>query len=26
LRFEARGAHTLKGVPGEWSLFAVVRS
>ena len=20
--FEARGAHTLKGVPGEWSLFA----
>jgi class 3 adenylate cyclase len=21
--FEPRGAHTLKGVPGEWSLFAV---
>jgi class 3 adenylate cyclase len=21
--FEARGAHALKGVPGEWSLFAV---
>jgi pimeloyl-ACP methyl ester carboxylesterase len=23
LRFEERGAHTLKGVPGEWRLFAV---
>ncbi len=23
LRFEDRGAHTLKGVPGEWHLFAV---
>jgi pimeloyl-ACP methyl ester carboxylesterase len=23
LRFEDRGAHTLKGVPGEWRLFAV---
>jgi class 3 adenylate cyclase/pimeloyl-ACP methyl ester carboxylesterase len=23
LEFEARGAHTLKGVPGEWRLFAV---
>jgi class 3 adenylate cyclase len=23
LDFEERGAHTLKGVPGEWSLFAV---
>jgi class 3 adenylate cyclase len=23
LRFEARGAHALKGVPGEWLLFAV---
>jgi class 3 adenylate cyclase len=25
LRFEERGTHTLKGVPGEWRLFAVVR-
>ena len=24
LQFESRGAHTLKGVPGEWSLFAAV--
>ena len=24
LEFEDRGAHTLKGVPGEWHLFAVV--
>ncbi len=24
IRFEDRGAHTLKGVPGEWRLFAVV--
>jgi class 3 adenylate cyclase len=24
LEFEDRGAHTLKGVPGEWRLFAVV--
>jgi pimeloyl-ACP methyl ester carboxylesterase len=23
LRFEDRGAHTLKGIPGEWRLFAV---
>ena len=23
LEFEARGAHELKGVPGEWNLFAV---
>jgi len=23
LEFEARGAHELKGVPGEWRLFAV---
>ncbi len=25
LRFEDRGAHALKGVPGEWHLFAVGR-
>ena len=25
LRFEDRGAHELKGVPGEWRLFAVDR-
>jgi class 3 adenylate cyclase len=24
LRFEERGTHALKGVPGEWALFAVV--
>ncbi len=24
LEFEDRGAHELKGVPGEWRLFAVV--
>jgi class 3 adenylate cyclase len=24
IRFESRGAHTLKGIPGEWSLFAVI--
>ena len=24
IRFEDRGHHSLKGVPGEWSLFAVV--
>jgi class 3 adenylate cyclase len=24
IRFESRGAHTLRGIPGEWSLFAVV--
>jgi len=24
--FENRGAHTLKGIPGEWHLFAVERS
>jgi class 3 adenylate cyclase len=23
LRFEDRGVHALKGVPGEWHLFAV---
>jgi class 3 adenylate cyclase len=23
LEFEQRGAHELKGVPGEWRLFAV---
>jgi class 3 adenylate cyclase len=23
LRFADRGAHTLKGVPGEWNLYAV---
>ena len=23
LQFEGRGTHTLKGVPGEWHLFAV---
>src|SRR5207244_2578386 len=23
-RFEGRGTHTLKGVPGEWPLFAAV--
>ena len=23
IRFEERGAHILKGVPGEWRLFAV---
>ena len=23
LEFEARGTHELKGVPGEWHLFAV---
>lgn len=26
LRFEDRGIHALKGVPGEWRLFAVDRS
>lgn len=26
IRFEDRGAHTLKGVPGEWRLFAVAAS
>ena len=24
LEFDDRGTHTLKGVPGEWHLFAVV--
>ena len=24
LRFEERGAHALKGIPGEWRLFAVI--
>jgi pimeloyl-ACP methyl ester carboxylesterase len=26
IRFEDRGAHTLKGVPGEWRIFAVAAS
>jgi class 3 adenylate cyclase len=26
LVFDERGAHELKGVPGQWSLFAVVAS
>jgi class 3 adenylate cyclase len=26
LEFEERGAHQLKGVPGEWHLFAVART
>jgi class 3 adenylate cyclase len=26
LEFEDRGAHALKGVPGEWRLFAVTSS
>jgi class 3 adenylate cyclase len=26
LEFEDRGAHVLKGVPGEWRLFAVTSS
>ena len=25
IRFDARGTHTLKGVPGEWPLFAASR-
>jgi class 3 adenylate cyclase len=25
LRFSHRGSHSLKGVPGEWSIFAVER-
>jgi pimeloyl-ACP methyl ester carboxylesterase len=25
LRFDERGTHTLKGVPGDWKLFAVAR-
>jgi len=24
IQFEDRGAHTLKGVPGPWNLFAVI--
>jgi pimeloyl-ACP methyl ester carboxylesterase len=24
IRFESRGTHTLKGIPGEWPLFAVI--
>jgi hypothetical protein len=24
MQFEDRGRHTLKGVPGEWQLFALV--
>jgi class 3 adenylate cyclase len=26
LEFEERGVHALKGVPGEWHLFAVASS
>ncbi len=26
LEFESRGTHTLKGVPGEWEVFAVIPS
>jgi class 3 adenylate cyclase len=26
IRFEARGTHVLRGIPGEWRLFAVARS
>ena len=26
LQFEDRGVHTLKGVPGNWSLYAVARN
>jgi class 3 adenylate cyclase len=26
LRLEDRGAHTLKGIPGEWRLHALARS
>ena len=26
IEFDDRGAHTLKGVPGEWRLFAVART
>jgi hypothetical protein len=25
IEFEDRGTHELKGVPGEWQLFAVAR-
>jgi class 3 adenylate cyclase len=25
LAFQDRGAHTLKGIPGEWQLYAVER-
>ena len=25
LRFEERGSHRLKGVPGAWALFAIIR-
>jgi hypothetical protein len=24
LHFESRGAHALRGVPGEWNLFAAI--
>jgi class 3 adenylate cyclase len=24
LRFESRGTHTLKGIPGEWNLLAAM--
>jgi len=26
LAFEGRGAHTLKGVPGDWRLYSVTRA
>jgi class 3 adenylate cyclase len=26
LEFEERGTHTLKGVPGQWQVFAVTHS
>jgi class 3 adenylate cyclase len=26
IEFEERGTHVLKGVPGEWRLYAVVRA
>jgi class 3 adenylate cyclase len=26
IKFEARGTHTLKGIPGDWQLFAVRRN
>jgi class 3 adenylate cyclase len=25
IEFEDRGSHTLKGVPGQWQVFAVTR-
>ena len=26
IEFDERGAHTLKGIPGEWRLYAVTQS